>query len=34
MEEDFEKDLEKLMNQFQELQKQYVKNNNLEFEKN
>ena len=34
MEEDFEKNLEKLMNQFQELQKQYVKNNNLEFEKN
>lgn len=30
----YEKDIDKLMNQFEELQKQYAKNNNLEFKKN
>lgn len=30
----YEKDIDKLMNQFEELQKQYVNNNNLEFKKN
>ena len=30
----YEKDIDKLMNQFEELQKQYANNNNLEFKKN
>ena len=30
MGEDYWKDIERLMNQFEELQKQYAKNNNLE----
>ena len=30
MGEDYWKDIERIMNQFEELQKQYAKNNNLE----
>ncbi|MBV63702.1 MAG: hypothetical protein CMP45_04260, partial [Rickettsiales bacterium] len=34
IQEDFGKDIDRLMNQFEDLQKQYAKNNNLELKQN
>jgi len=34
IQEDFGKDIDRLMNQFEDLQKQYAKNNNLELKSN